>query len=185
MNVSAIPLVGLMGHTQPRMEANSNAAGVAKFFGGSALEVPFYSFVDALEWKSSNAPNEELVEWASEWQKLDLGVFTTCRLSEKIGRHRSVASLPAGLYESLQRQKAVGEVAGLFLSDTGKHLLPRDFFRIGVDFDDLKKLADRGGTVLVVGTDGARLATARAALNGRLVSVIVTDVEFARALLAG
>ncbi len=182
-NIRVLPVAGLMGHTQPFVEANANAASLARLFNGTSIAAPYYTFVDSERWTSTVKPNQDLLDWSGEWDQLDLAMFTVCRLSEKFGRHRSVAGLPAEMYESLLHREAVGEIGGMFLRQNGEEVTAKDVYRLGIEHSSLRGLADRGGAVLVAGAESTRRATALAAVKGGLVSVLVTDVAFARSLL--
>lgn len=71
----------------------------------------------------------------------------------------------------------------ILLNSLGKEEKPGDYFRVGMSYPQLKDVAKRGGAVLVAGVQTRRFGPVLAALQGRLVSVLVTDLSFARKVL--
>lgn len=185
-NVLVLPTVGLMGYTMPRLEANANASDLAKVFSAESRRVSYSAFVDTGAWneKHPEAPNELLADWTSDWDDLGVVIFTCCEVTETPGGDGADGvKFPTGLVPSIQAQIGVAEVGGIFLRATGDEVHPPNFKRFGMTHEAMRKAARSGGSILVSGADPRRVAPAAAALDAGIVSVIITDVEFARLLL--
>lgn len=80
------------------------------------------------------------------------------------------------------RARAVGEIGGIIFGEFGKGTkLP--YRPVGLQPDALRAIAARGRVIAIVGGDPRRPPAVRAALDGGLCSVLVTDEETAEKVL--
>lgn len=81
-----------------------------------------------------------------------------------------------------QREGAVGDILGVFYDAQGRVVdVPLHGRRIGIDLDDVRRIPH----VVSVAGGMDKLEAIRAALRGRLVDVLITAENVARALLEG
>ena len=78
-------------------------------------------------------------------------------------------------------EEAIGTMSGVFLKKDGSEARG-DYEVVGLGYEGFQKAAQRGAVVLVCGAENRR-ALVRAALTGRLVSVLITTNRTAEALL--
>ena len=171
--VSVVPLVGIMGTTDPRHEANHSAARLAAHFGGEALSLPHYAFAEA------GLSSGDAAGRGFGWDALDAAVLTCDPVRPHLG---AGATLPPDLYRQMEGA-AAGEVAGIFLNPCGEEVAPRHYHRVGVSREALRRAAQRGASVLLCGPDPERVRPALATLRAGLVSTLITDLTQAWAML--
>jgi methylglyoxal synthase len=170
-NLRVLPMVGIMGTTDPRVEANKNAERLARLLGGMPQFLPDCAFTDLA---AASNPGEASLGW----DKVDIAIFTCDKVKDHFGQ-RATAPMPTLLYQQMMNAHAAGEVGGLFLNRAGEEIQPRDYHRIGMQHSQLRDVARRGGAVLVAGVEERRLLPVLSALHGKLVSAIITDIDFA------
>ncbi len=174
-NLRVLPMVGIMGTTDPRVEANKNAERLARLLGGEPQFLPDCAFTDLA---AASSPGEASLGW----DKVDIAIFTCDKVKDHFGQ-RATAPMPTLLYQQMTNAHAAGEVGGLFLNRSGEEIKPRDYHRVGMHHSQLRDVARRGGAVLVAGVEERRLLPVLSALHGGLVSSIVTDIDFALNIL--
>ena len=170
-NVVAVPMVGIMGTTDPRVEATRNAVVLGNTLGGQSLALPNCAFIDvhALDDAQNSLP--------VDWDNVDIAVYTCETIREQFGT-KALAPMPRRLNEQM-RDQAAGEVGGLFLREDGNEIEPKHFRRIGMSWFQLHRIAERGGAILIAGVQDSRVLPALACLRGGLASTLVTDRRFA------
>ncbi len=174
-NALFVPMVGVSGSSNPRAEANSNASLFAEIFGGLNKPVANYVFVDR------HAVDTKTLPKLAEWEAIDIAIFTCDRIKAHLG-HPMLAHIPDPIYQQMQG-RADAEIAGLFLKSSGDEAEIESHGRVGMTVDQIRRVARRGGSILLVGADSERLDAAIACLRGGLVSTLITDYGFARKLL--
>lgn len=178
-NVIVLPTVGIMGTTDPRNEANYNAGQLGALFGGEALSLPHYAFYEERYKQEVQDAIKEKIGF--HWDRLDVAILSC----DHIKRHfssRSTAPLPAKLHTQMA-SATVGEIGGMYLERLGTEAVPKDYIRVGMSYHQLQNTARRRGAVLIAGAQRHRIEPALAALQGGLVSVFVTNLAFAWAVL--
>ena len=174
-NVEVKPMIGIIGSNDPQVEANKNAQALANIFGCRSRQLSEFAFASK---KTNDVDANDVVNW----NDTDAAVFTCTELHPYFGK-KVVAALPPRLYDDISRKNAIGEIGGLFLNEAGHEVVPEQHVRIGMTYKQLQRVAEKGGAILVVGAEKGRLPTAYAALKGRLVSTVITDINFAIGLL--
>jgi DNA-binding transcriptional regulator LsrR (DeoR family) len=81
-----------------------------------------------------------------------------------------------------QASQIRGVVVGILLDASGISIEPT-IQRAGISRSNLEEVASRGGSILLAGAQEERLWPALAAIRAGVVSTIITDPDFARALL--
>jgi methylglyoxal synthase len=168
--VSCVPISGVMGAYDARVEANSNAARLASILGGKAEIFGHYAF-----YRSQGSP--PIPEWlASLWENLDLLIFTGDEVKSHLGS-KVQADIPAELWAAVRG--SVGECGGLYLAPDGRVWETGNFVRQGISPEAIRAVASRGGSILLIGGQKRRVPVALAMLLGGFVSTLITDLQFA------
>lgn len=183
-NVLVEPIVGIMGTTDLRVEANNNAARLARLL--SAKEHPLTQCVFLERGKLDKEALQEMQKDQSDrWDRLDAAIFTCDAVKTMFGT-KATAMVPDPLYKQMFH-KVAGEIGGLYLDAAGNWVKPNKYERVGITHEQLQAVAKKGGAVLIAGVQmkepNDRRAPVLAALRGKLVSVFVTDFDFALAVL--
>lgn len=173
-NVLAVPVVGVMGAYDRRVEANANAARLAKVVGGTHVTLSDYAFYKDGGDDSGKGALEQ------EWRDLDVLILTGDEAKPRLGS-KVHADLPEELWESVRG--AVGECAGLYLGPDGEPWPTGQFRRQGISHLAMREVAARGGSILIAGAQPRRVPVVEAMLAGGLVSTFITDLQFAWAIL--
>ncbi|MEW6369246.1 MAG: hypothetical protein AB1714_31890 [Acidobacteriota bacterium] len=168
-NVLAVPVVGIMGATNPRVEANRNADYLVEMLGGATRHLSESAFQERLD-----SEIETSLEF--EWDALDVVIYTCECAKPRLGS-KVFAEIPDDLWQRVK--DSVGEIGGMYLREDGREYDCGSFVRRGISHAAVRAVARRGGAVLVAGAQERRLRPALAALRGKLVSTLVTDLDFA------
>lgn len=179
-NVVVGPMQGVIGAEDEHAEANQIASVVATQLGGSSLQLSLAALLGA---KKNDSERERLLSELNEhWKRTDL-LVTTCAPLEREPGKLVQAPLLSRYYKEIEKRGACGEFGGIYLKPDGTHVKTSKFERIGMNFDEVVAVAKRQGSMLVVGEQPDRLIITLAALKANLVSILVTDLDFARKLL--
>lgn len=174
-NVLALPMIGIIGATNPRNEANHNAALLGELFGGKTVSLPHVAFCEERYQKEIQDSIQAMV---LHWDDLDVALLTC----DEVKRHFTTALLPEMLHSQMART-AAAEIGGLYLKRTGAETIPKHYRRVGMSQPQLRAIAAKGGAILIAGAQQQRLEPALAALQGGVVSVLVTNLDFAWGVL--
>ena len=174
-NVLALPMIGIIGATNPRNEANHNAALLGELFGGKSVSLPHVAFCEE---RYQREVQDSIQEIVLHWDNLDVALLTC----DEVKRHFTTALLPAMLHNQMAKT-TVAEIGGLYLKRTGAETIPKHFRRVGVSLLQLRAVAARGGAILIAGAQQPRLEPVLAALQGGVASALVTNLDFAGGVL--
>ena len=174
-NVLVLPTVGIMGTTDPRNEANHNANRLSSLFSGEAMSLPHYAvYEERYRQEAEEAINQKITE---HWERLDIAILTCDHLREYFSS-AAAAPIPS-LLRSQMEKEAVGEIGGMYLTRSGAEATLKHYRRVGMSHRQFQRAAKGGGAILIAGVQPRRMEPALAALRGGLVSVLVTDLNFA------
>ena len=177
------PLVGALGPAATDFEAIANARALATTFSGEVIDLP----TGAFERTSEADPTPAAL--TRHWASTDIVVMTCADLAPAL--FGGAVRVRDDMYVEIMDQ-AVGEIAGLYVDKSGNEVLADTFVRRGMPYDEIRAVAashDNRTAILAVGaaepTVGwpERVTTTLSAIRGGLVSVLVTDEEFATAVL--
>jgi methylglyoxal synthase len=179
-NVVAAPMQGIMAADDETVESNEVARRLATQFGGASLELSLSAVLRQNHSASEGGGRSaRLAAIRDHWTRADLLVLGCAPVREEHGGHAPVFRQ----YFDLMRKTACGDLGGLFIEKQGVATRTDPFERMGMSIEDIRAVKERGGSFLIVGADDARLEVARAALVGKLVSVLIADLDFGRRLL--
>jgi methylglyoxal synthase/DNA-binding transcriptional regulator LsrR (DeoR family) len=179
-NVLVEPIVGIMGTTDLRVEANNNAARLARLLGAKEHPLTRCVFLERAK-MDHNTLQALQTDQSERWDRLDVAIFTCDAVKNMFGT-KATAMVPERLYNQMVAE-AKGEIGGLYLDDAGNWVNPHDYERIGITHEQLRGVAQKGGAILIAGVQSDRRESVLAALQGKLVSVFVTDFDFAFTVL--
>lgn len=183
-NLVAMPMIGVIGSDDPSVEANALAAKVATLYAdGKALSIPSGAFVR--DDKYSSALLGTVYE---EFPKADIVMLSGAPpREEEPGQVGLTAKAPIwpDIKASAISQHTVGEVCGLWLSATGEPIATPPYSRVGFDWGQLQTIAQNQErrVILLIGGNPSYLPLAQALLKAKVVSTLVTDLDFGRRLL--
>jgi methylglyoxal synthase/DNA-binding transcriptional regulator LsrR (DeoR family) len=184
-SVTIAPIVGRLGGVD-RVEATTVARRLAKELRCSALELDAMAFP-----QTSLVPNREL---RRHWATTDIAVVTCDDLSPEWFSSGSPVALPQRMIDNLDAKGAIGEIAGIYIDVNGSEVFPDAYARHGMTLSQLRQIVQKGAgsaSIMLAGTPPEhdddkpprRTATVCAALRAGAVSVLVSDAEFAIAVL--
>ena len=190
-SVVTAPMIGSHASPDPDREARGNAQLLERKLGGERLRFGDSAFVH----RERKPPNWPPAELKYHWHNTDIALMSCGDLkSHWFGQYGKVP-LPVGMHDDLVG-RAVGDIAGLYLDKAGKPVPLKDYVRLGMELEDLQAVAGGGdgrASILVAGgdwTDGKppddaspRARTVLAAIRARAVSVLITDLDYAVAVL--
>ncbi len=184
-SATVAPMVGMFGSTRRTNEANYNARLLADLLEGNSLALAASAYV--------SGPSEIPDPIAKHWAWTDFLLLACADLSEDWFGTDGRVALPSGMHDDLVRKGAVGEIAGLYLDAQGQEVVLNNYVRHGMTLAHMTSVA-RGGyggaSIMIAGAlrpSGSappnRIRTVLAAIRAGAVSVLVTDLTFARVLL--
>lgn len=173
------PLIGIMGTTDPRNEANHNARRLAEQLSAGILSLAQFAFCEQ-RYQTSNGDRQRQ-ELERHWAQLDVALLSCDRVKRHFSS-RTALPLPEPLHQQLA-SATVAEISGIYLKHQGDEATPRDFQRVGAALEDLRGVAARRGAVLIAGAQPERVDSALAALRAGIVSTLVTNLGFAHGIL--
>ena len=182
-NVIVGPMQGLMGAANDGVEANAIAERLAELFDGKALELAL-SALSARMTRASPAYKREVPDAIrNHWERTDL-LVTSCA---PVGRTYYPGRVPtAEIIDHVDQmlQVASGDFGGIYLGRDGDVCTSNRFNPIGMSVEDVRQIGKSGGdTVLITGAETEREEITFTILEAGLMTVLITDLEFARRLL--
>lgn len=178
-NVLVAPMQGVVMSEDSEYEANEIAHDLAKAFGGKHVPLPCAALVKKKHNSKLSAIEFNLI--MDHWLKSDIVLTSAAPIREEFaGKTRAPQFL--NFLKEMQ-SSTCGDIGYLFLNSNGEPIESEVYERIAINDSQLSEIANRRGVVLAIGSDDERVEIANAALTGGYVSVLVTDLEFARKLL--
>jgi DNA-binding transcriptional regulator LsrR (DeoR family) len=170
------------------VEANVIAMQFAQVFGGRSAQLPCPAFIrledadlvmripDVREVQEKIVATDVVI--TSLGPVLDDGTDADMTFSGNPERS-------AEIFAWVKHSGAAGEICSWFFDRTGKQIPPKVYRSIGLGFEGLQATAADPArqVVLAAGGDRRRFEAVRAALRGRLASVLFTDTVTARFLV--
>jgi DNA-binding transcriptional regulator LsrR (DeoR family) len=170
---------GIMAAADDAVEANAIAQELAKFFRGESIELALAALM-----ADTTSQGREIPENITEhWTRTDILITTCAPVKKEYAGH-----VPAPDFNDHYRQvekMTCGDLGGIFLTREGVVFKSDGYKRIGMDPDQIRAIRQRGGqTVLIAGAQSQREDITFTTLEMGLMSVLVTDLEFAKRLLS-
>lgn len=182
VNVEVGPLQGIMAAADDAVEANAIASAIAKEFGGDSVELSLAALMQQ-DATRGVIPRREVPQAVMDhWDRTDM-VVTTCAPVRK--EYAGQVRAPDFDFHFRQVETAsCGDVGGIYLMRDGRRFDPDRFGRIGMSEDQIRSVRERGGqTVLIAGAQPEREEITFASLESGLISLLISDLEFAKRLL--
>jgi len=171
-----VPALGLVGARDASLEANHGAQRLARFTGGRASSLSTFAFT------ADGSADPVSGEIRSVWEGAGVALIGCGPLT---GDERRAAGLPVPpALDSAFDGLCAGQVAGICVDAEGLEAPTGAYARAGIELEALRRLAARGGSVLIADEDQGSLPAALAALRGGLVSVLVAGRDTARRIIA-
>ncbi len=183
-NLTVVPMLGILSEQPDAVESNALAAEMAAAFGSRryyCLPVPAIVRDEAQKRAALQLPMVHNV--MSRIRKASF-VVTSVGAPDPRGSTLVTRGLLTAEEISQIEGKAIGEVCAWWFDADGVPVRHPRVEPIGLGIEGLASIVRSGGTVLAVAAaDSVRIPPLLAAMRGRLVNVVVTDSESARALL--
>jgi methylglyoxal synthase len=179
-NVVVAPIQGLVGSEDEHAEANEVAYRLTELFLGDHLPLP----ANVLVRKGGDVERRRrrFAEVYTHWSNTDVVLATAGPLVEEYEDRPHTPHFP-GFTEEMRGLGACGNVGSLYLDKWGKEVVPDRFEPTSMTAEQIRGVHARHGVVVVAGAQQDRLPITLAALIGGWISVLITDAEFARALV--
>lgn len=176
-----VPLVGGLGPSGARWQANLSARALAQRLGCEYLQFNAPAFVSSAATKQSLLEEAEIRDVLKKGGRCDLAIVGIGRLSEES------TLMQAGLIDAESQAELLGlgvvaDVCNSFVDATGRIVPFSGYDRmIGVRIDELRDAR----AVLGIAAGEEKASAIRAALEGGWLTHFVTDADTAKAVLAG
>ena len=180
-NVIVAPIQGLVGSEDESVEANEIAHRLKEVFGGD--HVPLAANVLVRKGGDIDRRRKRFDEVYTHWSATDVVLATAGPLVEESYEDRPRTPHFSGFTGEMKELGACGDIGGLFLDQQGRAVIPNRFEPTSMSPEQLRRVCARRGVVVVAGAQQQRSAITLAALMGGWISVLVTDTNFARALV--
>lgn len=181
--VCVAPMVGRVGLGAPLLEGDPLARELANAFRGGTVELPADAYVPHAQREPGTTSGSAMQE---HWSETDV-VLLSCDTAHEGGSRQ--LPYPRAVCDEMAQRGAVAEVGGIFLAENDgrfEEIFPRGYERQGMTVGQLRRVArgvDNQVSILVAGVQSRRLDSVFATLEFGLVSMLVTDLGFARELL--
>jgi DNA-binding transcriptional regulator LsrR (DeoR family) len=177
---SVIQLVGGIGAASVQTQGNRLLSELAQLIGATAIFVPAPGLVGNKTMRDSLLNDPAMESVAAEWNRLTMALVGIGSLPPSPLLRASGNAVDPAEQEKLIGAGAVGDVCQRYFDAAGA-LIPSDLDDrvVGIDADTLRRIPRRIG---IAGGE-SKHAALHAALTGGWVSVLVTDMASAEALL--
>jgi len=190
-NTKVYPIVGITDAEQVLpLEANGIASIVARALGGVSAQLQCPAIVSSRQYGQATDldPVQRMLQVIRE--QLDLvitgmGPIRDAQKADDITISPDPA-MNAELFGGAHRRGASGEICYWCFDAAGKDVVGLPYCSIGLGLDGMRRItasANGRRVLLLTGGDKRRIAPLRAALEGKLVSDLITDTITARVLL--
>jgi DNA-binding transcriptional regulator LsrR (DeoR family) len=177
---SVIQLVGGIGDSSVQLQANRLLDQLAGRIGARAIFVPAPGLVGTAAMRRSMLRDDTMAEVAAEWDRLTMALVGIGSLQPSPLLRQSGNAIAADDQTQLLAHHAVGDICHRFFDADGRLVRSAvDTRVVGIDPDTFRRIPRR---IAIAG--GARKhASIRAALRGKWINVLLTDVDTARYLM--
>lgn len=183
-NVVVAPIQGLVGSVDEMVEANEIAHRLKELFGGRHEPLAANALVRGDGDEGRERRRKRFEEVYSHWDNTDVVLATAGPVGEELFKDRPETPHFRGFTAEMETLGACGDVGGLFLNRWGEPVPPKRFDPTSMSALQLKRVRARGGVVVVAGAQPARVDITLAALMGGWISVLITDMEFAKKIVS-
>jgi len=176
---TVVPLVGGVGQITPGIHANDLAHGIAESFGGEVHLLHAPAVVASPRVRRAMASDDGIARSLALARRVDIALVGIGALVPSSTLVRS-GYFSADQLAALRRRGAVGDVCTRAFTREGSPVDDTLERRIlAVELSDLRRISQ----VVAVAGGPAKADAIHGALSGRLVDVLVTDHQAARAVL--
>ncbi len=170
------PLVGGAGLYDAKFQVNEMVRMASEKLGGSCVffQVPYY--VTSPKIKTALLEDAAVAQCVSMWSNLHYALVGVGKVG---GTQDSLFLARVRAAEEYSKRRVVADICGRFLDENGEVVAEETDVVMGIDLPALR----RADTVLAVAGGIGKVAAITAALKGRWVDVLVTDVSAAAGIL--
>ena len=179
------PMVGVLGVEYDPFEANILASVISSKFGGRSLLLPAPAVVDRNMAVAVEAMPlvKRVVEF---YDQATMAIVPIASPNPDSSTVVKAGLLDANQVNDLVSRGAVGEIAShWWFNEDGEVVTQASSYAVGLGLDGLSAMVERRAKVVaVVGASRERLVPLRAALNHKLINVLITDHVTAQLLVS-
>jgi DNA-binding transcriptional regulator LsrR (DeoR family) len=174
-----VQLVGGVGESRVQVNATRLLTRLAASTQAEPIFLPAPGLLGSAAARDSLMDDPSVSNVAMRWPDLTMALVGIGTAEPSPLLRSSGNALSDEDQERLRRKGAVGDVCLRFFDDQGKHVLDFDDRVIGITPEVLRAIPRR----VAVAGGRRKIPAVRAALRGRWINVLITDVTTARALL--
>ena len=173
-----VQLVGGVGNPQVQVQATRLTSKLAQLTGAAPVFMPAPGFVGSAAVRRALMQEASIADVAAVWGRLTMALVGVGSLEPSPLLRSSGNALAETEQQQLRQLGAVGDVCYRFFDDTGQHVRRFDQRVVGIGARELLAVDRRVG---VAGGE-RKFSSIRAALQGRWINVLITDLAMARRL---
>lgn len=179
IQVNVIPLIGGTGNMIPSFQVNTLARMLSEAFGGNYRPIYAPAFAkDVEEWETIMG-TEEVKKILELFPRLDKAIVGIGHVEfQKKTSMFFKEYISPGALSKLKDKGSVGDICGQFFDIQGKPIEDAGNI-VGIELDQLRKIPE----VIAVAGGEEKIKSIIGALNGGLVTTLITDVITATAVL--
>jgi deoxyribonucleoside regulator len=175
--IAVVPLAGSAGKSDPAYQVNTIIDLFAEALGAERKYLMAPSVCESASQKKSFLASPAVADIVEEWAHLDVAVFGLGKSIEDSAVLNS--AFPEKLLIQMVKRHAVGDIVVHFLDAAGGLACPEaEPLLISIPFSDMKRIPER----ICLAGGAAKEAGIRAALKGRLITTLITDLFTAQLL---
>ncbi len=176
LGLKIYPLLGNFSAQPESFEANLLAQEVASAYGAKFNWLVSPAIVRNLQ---QQEVVRELTLVQNTLQEINKATIAITTIGAPDANHSTVvkrAWLEPSEVQALMQRGAVGEIACWWFNAQGDEVRDQQIYPIGLGLEGLKRMVQEGKKVIaVVGADHERLEPIRAALQGKIINILITD----------
>lgn len=184
-NLHILPMTGDPDAISRGFTTHSNAVAIARAYGCKEDLDPIAGGIFTYGKENLVPKNQPAL-----WNKLlrthivltSIGAIPTEKKYWKESRLSQDRQFKKVIREAIKNQ-AIGDIGPILFDKEGKQV-PSSVTPVGLQYDDLVRIAQEGRVILMVGGDISRYDSIKAVLKRGLCSVLITDPQTARNLLS-
>ena len=174
-----LPLIGGLGITDSDMSTNAIAKIFADKIGGKNLLIHSSALYDTKEVRDMIINESRIKLIMDLYKKINIAVVGIGDLSPDVTFIKAIG-LDNEKINMLKAMGIIGEICGLFIDKNGV-FVPNEINdrMISIKFDDLKSIKN----VIGISFGNSKIEIIKAALNSKVIDILITDIETAEELI--
>ncbi len=183
--LNVLPFLGMLSSRADAFEANLLAREVAQAYGGDYDWLISPAIVRDLQQREAVQQLPLVKEVLAALQQATVAITAIAPADSKASTIVRRGLLAEEEVTEVIKMGAIGEICSWWFNENGDEVQETSYYPIGLGLSGLRRMVAEGKRVIgVVGADQHRFDAIYAALQGRLINVLVTDHITAQHLLS-